>query len=185
MTGLELVAHASHEASNGGSAAVLSFALLLAASGIAGTYLADAPADFPTPPSRSLGDVSSVPRLCAAGGCLGAALIHAAVLGEHLSSSVLHGAFFVALAGGQLLLAAMLLRHRTPRVLRAGLATSALVVLLWLLSRSLGIAFVTGREPPGLLDAAATLLELGVIAGCGWTLRRASDQPYRRNRVPA
>jgi hypothetical protein len=97
----------------------------------------------------------------------GAALIHAAVIPEHLREWGAAGVFFIVLTGAELTLAALLLR-RAPdrRVLLAARAVSLLPLLMWLWSRTAGMPFGPGAgipEPIGLPDLAACALELTAL----------------------
>ena len=93
---------------------------------------------------------------------LGAAAIHFSVVPEHLAEYPPYGIFFVGVAIAQVAVAAAILM--TPsRVLFIGAAAgTAAVILLWLVSRSVGlpIAPVPWRsEALGVPDAAATAME--------------------------
>lgn len=177
MTVLGILAAGGHHTAAGGSSAVLAFAVLLAGAGIAITYVADPPAAGATSAGAtggpSAGGVSR--RQAAAAGAV-AALIHVFAIRAHLGESAAHAGFFALLAVVQLGLAARLLGAPTPRVLRAGVAVSAWVLLLWLLTRSLGVAFVSSRQAVGPLDVTASALGVVLLLGCRTALR-ASPAP--------
>jgi hypothetical protein len=121
-------------------------------------------------------DAAQVPTaaLVASTLSVGAALIHTIVIPPHVVESLLYGAFFAGLAAAQLGWAVLVVARPCPRVLAAGVALNAGVVLLWGATRSVGIPLgvaAGSREPVGALDATCALLELGVIACCGWLAR--------------
>lgn len=91
------------------------------------------------------------------------AVIHAAVIGEHLSEWPAAGVFFIALAAAELGAAALLVRSGPrPAILLGAAAVSLGPVVLWAYSRTLGIPFGPGAgdpEPVGLADLAAFTLE--------------------------
>ena len=111
---------------------------------------------------------------------LGAAVIHLAVMPEHLEEWPLAAAFFGLLSMVELG-AAVLVRARPSRVVVA--ATGLLSVLplaLWALSRTRGLPF--GPEPgapeaAGFADIAACILELLTLAAC---LLASREGPWLR-----
>lgn len=207
MIELSVLAHAAHEAPTGGVAAALCSVALLAAAGIAVNYVADAPPrSFAVPvapvtvaavrdawlpcsrrhpgPARPVEAVpppSLLALLVATGASVGAALVHALVAPDHLRESVLHGTSLALLAVGQLVLAALLLRRPTDRVLRARVALSAFSVLVWTASRLTDIALVTRKQPSGALDVGAGVLEVVIVAGCLATIADRKTRPSRRS----
>ena len=105
---------------------------------------------------------------------LGAGVIHAAVVPEHLEETWLFGAFFVACALFQLGWAALVVVRPSPGVYRGGIVANGAMVAIWALSRTTGIP--VGPEPwtaeaVGALDLAATALEVSLIALAAWALR--------------
>jgi hypothetical protein len=105
----------------------------------------------------------------------GAALIHFAVLGEHLHEYWAYGAFFAAAGTCQALWALLVLQSPTRPLLAAGGVGNSLIVLLWLLSRTRGLPLgpdAGSAEPAGLADVVATGYELLVVVGCGLLLTR-------------
>jgi hypothetical protein len=122
------------------------------------------------------------PRLgVLAGLSLGAAAIHFAVVPEHLAEWWAFGVFFVALGAFETVWAAALLARPSRLVIAVGIAANVATVLLWAISRTVGLPI--GPEPwmpeeIGLLDLAATALELLLVAGLAlWIARsRRSDQ---------
>lgn len=105
-----------------------------------------------------------------------AAWIHALVAGEHLAGSLVLGAAFVGLALAQTAWATVLLRRPSDRLLLAGAVGNALVVLLWVASRTLGLPGL-GVEPVGVLDLLATTYELASVGACLAAARTAAIAP--------
>lgn len=172
---VQVLAHVSHSTGSGGTGAVLSFAVLLAGAGIGATYVADTALLSPAEPTRPAG-TRAIP--VAAGACLISAGLSAAAVGEHLGAAAAHTVLFIAVAAVQLLLALLLLRMPNRRVLRAAVAVSAWLVLLWLVTRTMGVALLTQRLPFGVLDTLASGLALLVLAGCRSALH--NDQAVDR-----
>jgi hypothetical protein len=111
----------------------------------------------------------------------GAALIHFAVLGEHLREYWAYGAFFAAAGACQALWALLVVQSPTRLLLAAGAVGNGLIVLLWLLSRTRGLPLgpdAGSAEAVGLPDVVATAYELLVVAGCAVLTMRAV--PLRR-----
>jgi len=99
---------------------------------------------------------------------LGAAAIHFAVVPEHLAEWWAFGVFFGALGAFETLWAAALLVRPSRLVIAIGIAANVATVLLWAVSRTVGLPI--GPEPwmpeeIGVLDVAATSLELLLVAG--------------------
>lgn len=119
-------------------------------------------------------------RAVLAAGLVGAAVVHAAVIPEHLREWQTAGWFFVLLALAEVA-AAVLVATRRSWAVPAAVAVSAGPVLLWMWSRTLGMPF--GPEPwtpeaVGLADLAACALELATLA-----LAVALSSP-RSGRIP-
>src|SRR4051794_1745164 len=95
---------------------------------------------------------------------LGAAAIHFAYSPVHFSEEWTHGLFFAVLGWVQVAWAVALVRRsRDRRVLAAGVIVNAVTVVIWILSRSVGIPAVPlGHqiEPVGYSDVLATGLEV-------------------------
>jgi hypothetical protein len=120
--------------------------------------------------------------LCA-GASVGAASVHIAVTPEHFSESWLYGVFFVGASVVQLALALWLLARPSRSLIRAAVISNAGLVLLWLLSRSVGIPLGPEQgvvEPVGVLDLMAVGCELMLLTA-GWPLLR---RPVLANRAP-
>lgn len=108
---------------------------------------------------------------------LTAALIHVAVIAEHLREWPLAGAFFAALAAAEAVLAAGLTASPDARWSRAAVAVSLATVALWLFSRTTGLPFgpdAYHAETVRSADVVATACELatGALLLRGGQLRR-------------
>ena len=97
-----------------------------------------------------------------------AGLIHLAAAIPHYEESVLHGAFFVGTGLAQLAGAALLVIWPRRPVLVAIACANALIVALWLASRTAGVPVEPHPwtpEPIGIADSVASLLEVGLVVG--------------------
>ena len=109
-------------------------------------------------------------------GLVGSAVIHAAVVPEHLDEWSAAGSFFMLLAAAELAVAGWLCLGAKVSALLAAAALSAGPLLVWLWSRSSGLPF--GPEPGepeaiGMADVAASLLEVLTLVLALVLLRRA------------
>src|ERR1700730_943608 len=116
---------------------------------------------------------------------VGAAAIHFAVSFEHFSPYALYGAFFLAVAWAQLMGPGVLLWRPSRWWLWRALAGSALILAVYVASRTVGLPIgpdVNHPEPAGALDIVSVILEFALIAGCATLLWRPSlaDRPVRR-----
>ena len=108
----------------------------------------------------------------------GAGILHLAVLGPHLRKFWLFGVFFAVAALGQLGWALLVMMRPSRRVWLAGAVGNALVILLWILSRTVGLplgAEAGQAEPVGFVDALSTAYEALVVAGAAalaWSATR-------------
>ncbi len=96
-----------------------------------------------------------------------AAGIHAWVVPEHVEEYWLFGAFFVVVTLFQAAWAAAVLRRPTARVLGAGVAVSAAILAVWVLSRTAGLPVGPEHweaESVAALDVVAGIAELGIVA---------------------
>ncbi len=98
-----------------------------------------------------------------AGGLIGVAAIHAAVVPQHLEEWTAAGVFFVLMTLAELSLAVAVVLFRRPMVFLACAASSVGSLLLWLFSRTIGIPFGPNpgvAESAGLADVAACALQV-------------------------
>lgn len=105
---------------------------------------------------------------------IAAGMIHAIAAVGHASEYWLFTAFFAVLAMAQCGWGALVYRGADRRLLVAGAWGSAAVVLLWLVTRAVGLPFGPDAGSPeavGPLDVLATLDELAVVAIAGALLR--------------
>src|SRR5262245_38374131 len=108
--------------------------------------------------------------------CLaGAAVIHAAMAPSHLGESALEGWGFVVSAWAQLALAVAVLVRPSRRVGAAVVATNAVLIAVWVVSRTAGLPFGAHSghaESVGFVDGVCVALEaVAVIIGAavaGW-----------------
>jgi hypothetical protein len=110
---------------------------------------------------------------------LSAALVHAAVMPDHFEQSFLYGLFFLIAATSQLFFCVMTLWKPSRRLVKAGVIASALMILLWLASRTLGVPIGPDNgntEAWGLLDSLASIYELAIVVFGALALR--SGKPY-------
>ena len=117
---------------------------------------------------------------------VGAAVVHADVIGAHFRESALYGWFFSLAALAQLTWGVLVARRADRALLVCGVVGNGLIVALWLLTRTAGLP--VGPEPwqaetVGVLDVLATVLEVGLVAGALFLLvtarRRGGRTPDR------
>ena len=113
-----------------------------------------------------------------------AALIHLWVMPEHFEEWWGYGAFFLVAAVAQLLYVPILLRRSSRTVLLAGIAGNLAIVVLYLLTRTVGIPLLgpeAGKvEGVGLADLGATTSEMGIALALGAVLLRDTTPERRR-----
>lgn len=104
--------------------------------------------------------------------CLAAGVLHVSAASDHRGMAG-HVAFFLVVAVAQSALAAAILLARPARWLAVGAAVNLAVALVWVLSRTTGLAVDASSAPEaiGFKDGIATMLEIGAAAGAGlWWL---------------
>lgn len=113
------------------------------------------------------GSLANDVRLLLVGMVAGAALIHLAIIPEHLAEWPAAGLFFIVLTAGELAAAGLVLARFCERAaLLAVIGLSVAPLVAWLWSRTVGLPF--GPEPGvaeagGVPDVLACILEIGVI----------------------
>lgn len=115
--------------------------------------------------------------LAVAFGLAGAGAVHLAVVPEHLEAWPAAAVFFVALALAQLATAFLALRRPRRAVWLVAVGLSAATLVLWLVSRAVGLPFgpeAGAPEAVGLADLAAGTLE-AVTLVTGAVLIRMRD----------
>lgn len=101
-------------------------------------------------------------------GSAAAGLIHAAVVSEHLSESLLFAAFFAALAVWQVKWAFQVVTRPSRSLLTRGALVNGGVVAIWILSRTIGFPVGPQHWTPealGLRDLLSSLLEAAIVLG--------------------
>jgi hypothetical protein len=114
---------------------------------------------------------------------IGAAVIHFAVVSEHLDEWWLTGTFFLVLGIAQLLWALLVLGSPSPLLYLAGAVGNALVVVLWIVSRTNGVPVgpeAGEAEPIALPDTLATAFEIVLVVVLAALLSERARQPTSR-----
>jgi hypothetical protein len=96
-----------------------------------------------------------------------AAGIHLGVAAQHRDAAV-HGLFFLLVGIGQLILAILLRRRPSSRLLVGAIASGAALTVIWAATR---LPLPEPREPVGALDVTATALAI-VTGYAAWRERR-------------
>lgn len=133
------------------------------------------PSAAPALPIRAVYAALAVTSLAVAG-------IHFAVMAEHFDEYFLFGLFFSVVAWLQALWALGIVASPGRPLLLAGLAGNALVVVVWLVSRTTGLPIgpeAGTPEPSAFLDVLSTVLEVGIVVVVATLLlrRRTSKEP--------
>lgn len=124
------------------------------------------------PPDRS---AEPAARWLLAGCSLGAAALHFAFSSAHFAQYWVYGVFFVVVAWFQLAWALAVALRRWRLLLLAGYAVNAVVVLVWVLSRTHGVLIgpdASVKEAATFPDILATALEAAVVLGSVLLLAR-------------
>jgi hypothetical protein len=106
---------------------------------------------------------------------MAAAAIHFAVMEEHFAEYVAFGVFFSVVAWLQAIWAVGVIVVPSRRLLLAGLVGNALVILVWLASRTTGLPIgpeAGAPEPAAFVDVLSTILEVAIVAGTAVLLLR-------------
>lgn len=114
---------------------------------------------------------------------MAAAAIHFAVMGEHFAEYVAFGVFFSVVAWLQASWAVGAIVLPSRRLLLAGLIGNALVVLVWLFSRTTGLPIgpeAGAPEPAAFVDVLSTILEVAIVAGTAMLVFRGRPRPSVR-----
>ena len=116
---------------------------------------------------------------------IGAGVIHAAVVPEHLDEAWAFGGFFILAAGFQIGWAIPVVLRRSVSVYLTGALANGAMIGIWVVSRTIGLPIGPEpwmAEPAGTLDVAATCLELLPVAG-SLALLRARPRGDRHGAV--
>ena len=114
---------------------------------------------------------------------MAAAAIHFAVMGEHFAEYAAFGVFFSVVAWLQALWAVGVIVLPSRRLLLVGLVGNALVVLVWLFSRTIGLPIgpeAGAPEPAAFVDVLSTILEVAIVAGTAMLVLRGRPTPSMR-----
>lgn len=124
-------------------------------------------------------------------GLVGATVIHGTVVAHHFQQWPAAGIFFLVLQVVEVSLALAAVYAWNPRTAQLVVVTGFATVLVWLLSRTLGMPIGPASfqlpEPVGVPDLACCLLELGaaaLAAPMALTRRPSTARPTRRQPVP-
>ena len=126
-------------------------------------------------PRRSPWSPPTVPILALALLSAASGAIHSAVSAEHFQEALIYGAFFLAASTSQAAWAALLVYRPTRSLLIAGAIGNAATIILWTLTRTVGLPFGPQPWQPetiGTLDVTSTLLELAIVLGVATLLVR-------------
>ncbi|MGH9207061.1 MAG: hypothetical protein ACRD1G_10960, partial [Acidimicrobiales bacterium] len=137
--------------------------------------------DFKIPPLRVV--TTSGLYWLLAGLSVGSAAIHFGYTSAHFAEYWLYGLFFAVMAWGQLVWAGALILRPSRLLLTAG-TLNALIILVWALSRTVGVGIGPGSsaaEPVGLPDILCTVLEAGIVVGCLGALWRPAASLWPRS----
>ncbi len=120
----------------------------------------------------------------------GAAAIHFAVVFEHFAEYVLYGVFFLVISWAQVIWPVILFWRPSRLWLWLGIAGNAIVIGVYVASRTVGLPFGPDLHSPesvGALDVVSCVLEFGLIAGSAALLWRPSlaDRPVARRGTAA
>jgi hypothetical protein len=132
--------------------------------------------------NRGMALPAPAPMLVAAGLSGVAALIHVAVCPEHFAEGLVYGIFFAVSAGCQLGWSALVTTRSTSWLAPAGLLGNAAIVLLWAVTRTVGIPLgpeAGAVERVGAVDVLCAGCEVGVVALCALAIRH-HVHPWRK-----
>lgn len=120
-------------------------------------------------------DRTSALRIILAISSIGAGVIHAAVVPQHVKEGALFGCFFILAAGFEIAWAMAVLFRPAVIVYTIGSLANGATIGIWLVSRTIGLPIGPDPWMPEeiqSLDAAATSLELLLVVGSGVLLLR-------------
>lgn len=107
----------------------------------------------------------------------GAGIIHLAVLGPHLREFWLFGVFFAVVGLAQLAWPLLVMTRPSRGIWLTGAVGNALVVVVWVLSRTVGLPLAGDAghaEPVSFADALSTAYEALLVAGAVTLTRSAT-----------
>jgi hypothetical protein len=123
---------------------------------------------FPTPPEPQAASAerdrgARAALWLAAGGLVGAAVVHAVVVPQHFAEALSYGLFFVVSALLQTAAAVLVVRAPTRPLLQVVVGSSVAIVVLWAVTRTSGLPLGPEpgeAEPVGILDLVASGCEI-------------------------
>jgi hypothetical protein len=145
----------------------------------------------PTPPGGRARRRPSTPLVVVlALASFGSSITHAAVGPEHLREAAAFGVFFVVAAALQAAWAVLVIRRADPLLLAIGAAGNSAVLVLWAITRTVGLPIgpqIWHPEAVSAPDLFASLLEVTIIVGSTWLVSRDQrlPRPDRRTRACA
>lgn len=116
-------------------------------------------------------------------GLVAAATCHFAVMPAHFEQSWIYGTFFLGAASCQVGFGVLLLARPSKRILVAAVAGSLAIVVLWFVSRFIGVSIGPdngGTESIGVLDTFSTVAEAITALCCLIELASHRIQPAWR-----
>ena len=122
-------------------------------------------------------DLAPVTVLVAAATSIGAGAIHALVTPAHVTQDWMYGVFFAVAAAAQVTWGVQVARRPSRRLLLAGAAGNAFLIVLWAQTRLIAIPVGVAagqREAIGSIDVACVLLEAVVLECALRTVRPVS-----------
>jgi hypothetical protein len=139
-------------------------------------------------PMRTIAPTNADPSVSVAQASLAAlsmaaAAIHFAVMGQHFAEYVAFGVFFSVVAWLQAIWAVGVTVLPSKRLLLVGFVGNALVVLVWLISRTTGLPIGPESgvpEPAAFVDVLSTILEVAIVVGTATLLLRGRPTPSVR-----
>jgi hypothetical protein len=114
---------------------------------------------------------------------MAAAAIHFAVMGEHFAEYAAFGVFFSVVAWAQAVWTVGVIVLPSRRLLIVGLLGNALVILVWLSSRTTGLPIgpeAGAPETAAFVDVLSTILEVAIVAGTAMLVLRRRPKPSLR-----
>jgi hypothetical protein len=115
----------------------------------------------------------------------GAAAIHYAVVAEHFDEWWGFGLFFVASAVAQLVWAVVVVASRSRLLIWFGVIGNAAIVVLWIVTRTVGTLVgpeAATPEPIGLADSLATAFEMTIVVAGSWLAWSVRMRPVLSSR---
>lgn len=130
----------------------------------------------------AVADDRRLARLVAVFASLGAALVHASTLPDHMQEWLPTGVFFAAIAAFQLAWAGPVAVWPSRRVLQVGVLVNAGAIALWSVSRTVGLPagpHAGIAQPVSGLDLITGVLEVMLCVSALWCLVRRVERPFR------